>query len=83
MILLSAMFSGANGDFLPAGAFFVQPVVEGNLVKLNAASLAGESNGDGTLATLTFEVLAVKESVLKLSDVLLTNNAGTTSCATS
>ncbi len=68
--------SGANGDFLPAGAFFVQPVVEGNLVKLNAASLAGESNGDGTLATLTFEVIAVKASTLTLSDVLLTNSAG-------
>ncbi len=68
--------SGANGDFLLAGAFFVQPVVEGNLVKLNAASLAGESNGDGTLATLTFEVIAAKASALTLSDVLLTDNAG-------
>ncbi len=68
--------SSANGDFLPAGAFFVQPVVEGNLVKLNAASLAGESNGDGTLATLTFEVIAVKASTLALSDVLLTDNEG-------
>ena len=68
--------SSANGDFLPAGAFFVQPVVEGNLVKLNAASLAGESNEDGTLATLTFEVIAVKASTLTLSDVLLSNSAG-------
>ena len=68
--------SGANGDFLPAGAFFVPPVIEGNLVKLNAASLAGESNGDGTFATLTFEVIAVKASTLTLSDVLLTNSAG-------
>ena len=68
--------SGANGDFLPVGAFFVQPVVAGNLVKLNAASLAGESNGGGTLATLTFEVIAVKASTLTLSDVLLTNSAG-------
>ncbi len=68
--------SGANGDFLPAGAFFVQPKVEENLVKLNAASLAGESNGDGTLATLTFEVVAVKPSVLTLSNVLLTDSEG-------
>ena len=68
--------SSANGDFLPAGAFFVQPKVEGNLVKLNAASLAGESNGDGTLATITFEVIAVKGSTLTLSDVLLTNSPG-------
>ena len=70
--------SGANGDFLPAGAFFAEPVVDGNSVKLNAASLAGEINGDGTLATLTFEVVAVKTSTLKLSDVLLSNGAGVT-----
>ncbi|MCG9134421.1 T9SS type A sorting domain-containing protein [Candidatus Poribacteria bacterium] len=70
--------SGTNGDYLPAGAFFVEPKVEGNLVKLSAASLAGESNGDGTLATLTFEVIAVKASNVTLSDVLLTNSAGET-----
>ncbi len=68
--------SGANGDFLPTGAFFVQPIVEGNLVKLTAASLAGESDGDGTLATLTFQVIAVKASTLTLSDVLLTDTEG-------
>ena len=65
-----------NGDYLPAGAFFVQPVVEGNLVKLNAASLSRESNGDGALATLTFEVIAVKASTLTLSDVVFSNSAG-------
>ena len=68
----------SNSDYLPAGAFFVEPKVEGNLVKLNAASLAGESNGDGTLATLTFEVIAVKASTLTLSDVLLTDSAAET-----
>ena len=66
----------SNGDYLPTGAFFVEPVVEGNLVKFNAASLSGESNGDGTLATLTFEVITVKASTLTLSEVLLSNNAG-------
>ena len=70
--------SAANGDYLPAAAFFVEPKVEGNLIKLNAASLAGESNGDGPLATLTFEVIAAKASTLTLSDVLLTNSAGET-----
>ena len=68
--------SSANGDFLPAGAFFVEPKVEGNLVKLNAASLAGESNGEGTLATLTFEVVAEEASTLTLFDVLLTDSGG-------
>ena len=48
--------SSANGDYLPDGAFFVEPVVEGNLIKLNAASFAGESNGDGTLAKFTADV---------------------------
>ncbi|MXV76115.1 T9SS type A sorting domain-containing protein [Candidatus Poribacteria bacterium] len=70
--------SGANGDFLPADAFFVQPLVENNLVKLNAASLTGESKGDGTLVTLTFEVIDAKVSTLILSDVLLSNSAGET-----
>ena len=68
--------SGAIGDYLPTGAFFVEPIEEKNLVKLNAASLAGEVNADGTLAILTFEVIAVKASTLTLSDVLLTDSAG-------
>ena len=68
--------SGVNGDFLPTGAFFTEPTVKGNFVQLNAASLAGESNGDGTLATLTFEVVGTKASALTLSNVLLSNSAG-------
>ena len=71
--------SSANGDFLPAGAFFAPPVVKGNRVKLSSASLAGERNGDGTLATLTFAVIARKASTLTLSDVLLSSRAGETS----
>lgn len=59
------------GDYLPTGAFFVPPVVAGNLVKLAATSLAGESNGNGTLATITFEVQAVKASTLTLSHYLM------------
>ena len=35
-----------NSDYLPDGAFFVPPILEENLVKLNAASLAGESKGE-------------------------------------
>ena len=69
----------AIGDYLPAGAFFAQPKVEGNLLKLNAASLAGESNGDGTLATITFEVIAEETFTLTLSDVLLSDSEGKTS----
>ena len=68
--------SSANGNYLPAGAFFVEPVVKGNLIKLNAATLAGESKGNGTLANFTFEVIVAKASTLTLSDVLLTNSEG-------
>ena len=68
----------SNSDYLSDGGFFVPPILEGNLVKLNAVSLAGESKGNGTLATLTFEVIAVKASTLTLSDVLLSNSTGET-----
>ena len=67
----------ANGDYLPEGAFFVPPVVAGNRVTLGATSLAGVSNGDGTLAILTFEVVdVVKQSTLDLSSVILTDSDG-------
>ena len=66
----------ANGDYLPSGAFFIPPVAEGNTVTLAASSLSGESDGDGTLATITFEVVAVKASTIRLTDVLLTDNSG-------
>ena len=65
-----------NGDYLPAGAFFVPPAVSGNRVTLASTSLSGESDGDGTLATLTFEVVAVKASTLTLSGVVLSDGAG-------
>ena len=68
--------SSQNGDYLPAGAFFVPSIVFRNTVSLAAISLAGESNGDGTLATLTFEVVAVKASTLRSSNVLLINRDG-------
>ena len=70
--------SSANANYLPAGAFYVPPVVEGHRVKVAATSLAGESSGAGPLATLTFEVIAVKASTLTLADVLLTDRAGQT-----
>ena len=69
--------SSANGDYLPAGAFVAPAVLSGNKVSLAATSLSGESNGAGTLASLTFEVIAVKASTLTLSDLVLSDSAGT------
>ena len=68
--------SSANGDYLPAGAFFVPPVVDANRVTLGATALAGVGNGNGTLATLTFEVVDVTGSTLILSRVILTDSDG-------
>ena len=68
-----------NADYLPAGAFFIAPVAEGNTVTLAASSLSGESSRDGTLATITFEVVAAKASTVRLSDVILTNSSGSSS----
>ena len=67
-----------NGPYLPTGAFFIPPKVEGNTIQLAASSLNGEAMGDGTLATITFEVVAVKDSTVQLSGVILTNNVGDT-----
>ena len=67
----------SNGDYLPADTIFVPPVVERDKVTLEARSPNGKSNGDGTLATLTFEIVAITESsTLKLSAVSLVASNG-------
>ena len=68
----------SNGDYLPDGAFFLQPVVNRDRVELASSTLTGVSNGDGTLATVTFEVMVVKASTLTLSDMLLSDSKGNT-----
>ena len=67
---------GNDGSYLPAGALAVSSVVSGNKVTLAAASPSGQSGGGGTLATLTFEVIAVKASSLRLAKVLLSDSEG-------
>ena len=67
---------GINGDYLRDTAFFATPVVDENRVTFSATSLAGETKGDGTLATLTFEVVSAKASTLTLSEVNLVNSVG-------
>ena len=69
----------ANGDYLPASAIFIPPIVSGNQVPLAATTLIGEANGAGTLATVTFEVIAVKASTLRLTEVLLSDGEGNAS----
>ena len=69
-------FSGAKGEYLSDEAFLAAPVVEKNYVTLASTELIGSSNGDGTLATITFQAVDVKTSALALSQVFLVNPEG-------
>ena len=63
--------ANANGDYLAPGSYTTPPVVEDDRITFAATSLGRASSGDGTLATLTFEVVAFKESGLTLSEIIL------------
>ena len=70
----------ANGNYLPADAFFADPSFQygggERGVTLAANTLAGGSNGAGTLATLTFEVVDFKASRLTLTQLYLVDSDG-------
>ena len=66
-----ALVNTKNADYLPAGVFVVPPLTTDNSVTLAAASLAGASDGDGTLATITFAVIEVNPSTIGFTAVLL------------
>ncbi|MCY3743891.1 MAG: cohesin domain-containing protein [Candidatus Poribacteria bacterium] len=64
-----------NGDYLPMDTFFMDQNFYRE-VRLAATTLAGAANGEGTLATLTFEVEDFKASTLTLSEVYLVDTDG-------
>ena len=68
----------SNGDYLPTGAFFISPVVDTDNVKLAATALNSDNNGDGRIATVTFEVVAVKDSTVTLTNILLADSQSNT-----
>ena len=79
-----------NGGYLPADAFFADPIVTydwlgdtflgepiwSGKVIFSANTLAEASNGDGTLATLTFEVVDFKASRLTITQLYLVDSDG-------
>jgi len=68
---------GANADYLPEGTFALSPIVLNGAVHIAATSVIGAAFArEGTLATLTFEVVAARESTLKLRNVILSDSAG-------
>ncbi len=64
------------GDYLPDTTYVIPPVIDEGSVTLAATSFAEETQNDGTLATITFEVIVTKASTVSLSNVLLTDGAG-------
>ncbi|MCE2413391.1 spondin domain-containing protein, partial [Candidatus Poribacteria bacterium] len=64
--------SGANADYLPAGAFGVPPTTTESSVTIAGTSLTGAApDADGTLATVTFTVVESKPSAISLTGVTL------------
>ena len=71
-----AYVEGANADYLPANPFSIPLVVSNGTVYLIATSgVEAALESEGTLATLTFEVVEIKESNVKLMDVILSDSA--------
>ena len=68
-----AFVDAKNADYLPENAFVVPPIITDNNVTLAATSLADVSNGDGTLATITFSVVDVNPSTIKFTAALLSD----------
>lgn len=66
------------GD-LPDDLFIIPPVVSDSDVTFAATSLTEENNGDGTLASITFVSISDNPSILRLSDVVLSDSAGAVS----
>ena len=68
--------SSQNGDYLPGEATFVSELVNPNRLRVIAAGSAASRHTGGTLATVTFEVLAAKASTVRLSHVRLIRSDG-------
>ncbi len=68
--------SATNGDYLSDDAIFVKPVIENGQITLTSTALTGEVSGDGTLATVTFEVVDVKTSTVSLHNASISDRGG-------
>ena len=65
----------ANGDYLPTGAFVAPLPSTDTTVGLGATAIGATSEGDGTLATVTFTVVEAKDSTIGLTNVLISDPA--------
>ena len=78
--------SSAVGDYLPPSDLPLPPVAADGSVTFRAAIISlvpgvpppPPVDGDGTLATITFEVVEAKASTITLTDVIISDAAGDT-----
>lgn len=68
--------SATNGNYLVEDAIFLKPVIENSQITLTSTALTGEVSGDGTLATVMFEVIGTKNSTVSLHNASLSDRAG-------
>ena len=66
----------ANGNYLSESSRFAPPVVMGDTVKIASMGFAAERDGEGPLATLTFEVVSAQSATITLSEVVLSDRKG-------
>ncbi len=68
--------SSNKGDYLSEDAFFAKPIVEKNQVTLVSTAITGVGNGNGTLATVTYEVVTDKPLPLNIANLILSDKEG-------
>ena len=66
----------ANGSYLSESSRFAPPVVMGDTVKIASMGFAAERDGEGPLATLTFEVVSAQSATITLSEVVVSDRKG-------
>ena len=69
--------SWEQGTYLPGDIFTVPAVIGTDEITLASTSQMAGDTAQGTLLTVTFEVVAVKASTLSLSEVILSSSIGT------
>ena len=69
--------SWEQGTYLPGATFAIPDIIGTDEITLGATSGAAADAPQGTLLTITFEVLAAKASTLSLSEVILSSPIGT------
>ena len=62
--------NSSNGDYLPANAFVVPTTTTETSAKLAATAIGATSDGEGTLATVTFTAVEAKDSMIGLEAVV-------------